>query len=135
MTGETNLTQLISNMEPELHNETFVFCSFPYDSLNQLANVPTFASFREREGLSVIVSKQVANEHQIEVEGEFSCITLNIHSSLEAVGLTAAVSTALSEQNISANVVAAFYHDHIFVAKKDAQKALLALETLSKRTC
>ena len=55
-----------------------------------------------------------------------------IHSSLEAVGLTAAVSTKLATKGISANVIAAYYHDHIFVSAEKAELALLALKELSK---
>nr|WP_297760662.1 ACT domain-containing protein [uncultured Muriicola sp.] len=59
-------------------------------------------------------------------------MTLTVHSSLEAVGLTAAFSSALSEQGISCNVVAAFFHDHIFVDKKDAEKAMEILNKFSQ---
>ena len=59
-----------------------------------------------------------------------SWITLNIHSSLEAVGLTAAFANALKKVNISCNVVAAYFHDHIFIARKDAEKAMEALHAL-----
>ena len=58
-------------------------------------------------------------------------ITLDVHSSLEAVGLTAAVSAALAEENISCNVVAAYYHDHLFVPVADAERAM---ETLMRLT-
>jgi len=62
----------------------------------------------------------------------FRCrrITLTVHSSLEAVGLTAAVAGALARQGISANVVAAFYHDHIFVPRDQAERAVAVLEKL-----
>jgi uncharacterized protein len=59
-------------------------------------------------------------------------ITLTVHSSLEAVGLTATFSKALAENNISCNVVAAYYHDHIFVDAKDAAKAMKILHILSE---
>lgn len=62
----------------------------------------------------------------------FRAITLEVHSSLNAVGLTAAVSGALARRGISANVVAAFYHDHIFVPAGQAQEALETLGALSR---
>lgn len=58
-------------------------------------------------------------------------ITLEVHSALDAVGLTAAVSHVLAKENISCNVIAAYHHDHIFVGKEDAQKALKALLKLT----
>ena len=50
-----------------------------------------------------------------------------MHSSLIAVGLTAAVSGTLAAHNISANIIAAFFHDHLFVPQEDAERALAAL--------
>jgi hypothetical protein len=47
------------------------------------------------------------------------------------VGLTAAVSAALTREGISANVIAAYYHDHIFVPEADAERALDALRALT----
>jgi len=55
-------------------------------------------------------------------------ITLQIHSSLSAVGLTAAVSKILADEGISANIVAAYFHDHVFVPSHRADEALLALQ-------
>nr|WP_275889019.1 ACT domain-containing protein [Desulforhopalus vacuolatus] len=60
-------------------------------------------------------------------EGVFKGITLTVHSSLEAVGLTAAISSKLAEKGISANVIAAYYHDHIFVQTEKAEMAMEAL--------
>ena len=57
----------------------------------------------------------------------FRLITLTVHSSLEAVGLTAVVTNKLAEHKISANVVAAYYHDHIFVPCEKAKKAMEVL--------
>jgi hypothetical protein len=48
------------------------------------------------------------------------------------VELTAAFSKALSENEISCNVVAAFYHDLIFVDKKDAEKVIEVLNKISE---
>ena len=58
-------------------------------------------------------------------------ITLRVHSALDGIGLTAAVSAALTEAGIACNVVAALHHDHVFVPAPDAARALSALEALS----
>jgi hypothetical protein len=60
-------------------------------------------------------------------------ITLGVISSLEAVGLTSAVSQALTEARISCNVVAAYSHDHLFVPAKDAERALEVLHEMMRR--
>ncbi len=67
------------------------------------------------------------------LEFTFVCawITLKVNSALEAVGLTAAFSSALGDAGISCNVIAAYHHDHIFVPLQEAQKALEVLEHLA----
>lgn len=89
-------------------------------------------SFREDEGVTVIIRKEIADQMKLEYSFVASWITLTVHSSLEAVGLTAAFANALSDEGISCNVVAAFYHDHIFVDSKKSLKAVDILKQLSK---
>lgn len=88
------------------------------------------ATFLEAEGLTLVLEKHKAQNSGLQFEGSFCQITLTVHSSLEAVGLTAAVSAKLAAQGISANVIAAYYHDHIFVQSAKAEMALLALKEL-----
>lgn len=85
----------------------------------------------EAEGLTLVIPKQRADQHGIAYEGTFRCITLSVHSSLEAVGLTAVIATKLTEHNISANVIAAYYHDHVFVQNGRAEDALSVLKALA----
>ena len=82
----------------------------------------------------MILTKQKADEAELPYSGTFAWITLTVHSSLEAVGLTAAVSQALTKANISCNIVAAYYHDHLFVPYMDAEKAMAALQDLTQLT-
>ena len=133
MTGETNLAVLIASMEPELLAETYVYAVVDESKFESLPINAITGFFREREGITVIVQQQHANTLGLAYEGEYRCITLNVHSSLQAVGLTAAFSNALGDENISANVVAGFYHDHIFVPNRDGDKALACLKSLTKR--
>ncbi|WP_260563531.1 ACT domain-containing protein [Alteromonas sp. KS69] len=58
-------------------------------------------------------------------------MTCNVHSSLDAVGMTAVMSAALTQANISANVVAGYYHDHIFVPAGRADEAIAVLFELA----
>ena len=130
MSGETNLNKLLGSMQPVLSKPEYVFASLDKDSLVSLAMLEPLGTFYEKEGLTVIVLKTNAEALGIRYQGVFQCITLNVHSSLDAVGLTAAVSTVLANEGISANVVAAYYHDHIFVPIVKANQALSCLQQL-----
>ena len=88
--------------------------------------------FVEEEGLTLVIERSVAEGNRIDCSAPFRRIVLTVHSSLEAVGLTAAVATALAERGISANMIAAFHHDHIFVPSDRAEAALAALHACQK---
>eukprot|EP00462_Mataza_sp_D1_P027296 CAMPEP_0175179574 /NCGR_PEP_ID=MMETSP0087-20121206/35592_1 /TAXON_ID=136419 /ORGANISM="Unknown Unknown, Strain D1" /LENGTH=301 /DNA_ID=CAMNT_0016471827 /DNA_START=90 /DNA_END=992 /DNA_ORIENTATION=+ len=132
--GETDLTALLKNIQPELHVAAaegregqpceYVFCTVKGGKYGDYAEAQPICSYLEAEGLTLIAPKHKADQCGLEYDGVFCCITLKIHSSLEAVGLTAAVSHKLAQNGVSANVVAAFYHDHVFVGRKDAEKAV-----------
>ena len=128
-TGETNLRDLIRTMSPVLDVAEWVFATI--DVADESALAPhAIASFREAEGLTLVLPRSASGDLE-SVSMPMKRITLEVHSSLEAVGLTAAVASALAEEGISANVVAAYYHDHIFVPKVSADRALAVLQTLS----
>lgn len=90
------------------------------------------ALFHESEGLSAIISREQADQSGYDYDGGYRQITLEVYSDLAGVGLTAAVSTALAEAGIPANVVAAFNHDHVFVPAGLAAQALDVLERLHR---
>ncbi|MCR8561302.1 ACT domain-containing protein [Mucilaginibacter sp. BJC16-A38] len=130
MSGETDINTLLRSMTPKLNEGDYVFCTI--DTLANIDVKETISVFKEaEEGWTVILAKDLADHLNLSYSYVAAWITLTIHSSLEAVGLTAAFSNALAEEGISCNVVAAFYHDHIFVAKKDAERAMEALKRLS----
>lgn len=79
----------------------------------------------------MILKRDLADDLGWIYEGAFCHITLEVHSSLEAVGLTAVVAAELTKYGISANVVAAYYHDHIFVPSNRAHEALKCLQSLT----
>lgn len=132
MSGEKDLSILLRNMEPVWNAGEYVFCTIEkLDHVLDLDKLLFF--FREKEAVTIVVEKKVADEWNLEYSYISSWITLNIHSSLEAVGLTAAFANALKQEGISCNVVAAYFHDHIiFVGKEDAKKAMEALVRLSR---
>lgn len=129
MAGETNIDVLIREMKPKLHSGAYVFCSLSGSELPR--DTQMLASFREEEGMTVVVEQAEADRKGWDYEGAMGWITLSVHSALEAVGLTAAFSNALAQEGISCNVVAAFYHDHLFVPLDQAEDALNALKRLS----
>ncbi|MBI5943332.1 MAG: ACT domain-containing protein [Chloroflexi bacterium] len=130
MPGETDLQKLIMDMKPELNAGQYVYCLA--DSKEHAAALDPLFCFREKEGMTLILPKEKADAMNIPYTTTFAWITLTVHSALEAVGLTAAVSKSLTEANISCNVVAAFYHDHIFVPVNDSARAMRALQSLAR---
>ena len=114
MGGERDLSRLLATLDPQLYAECY---SFVATSDPRLADTD-FAIVREAEGLTVI---------RTEAAGEWARISLGVQSSLEAVGLTAALSTRLAEAGICANMVAALHHDHIFVPWDRRDEALAVL--------
>ena len=87
----------------------------------------------ESESITLILPPEQAESLGQKNDSGFKRIELQVYSSLEAVGLTAAISQCLKENNISANVVAGFHHDHVFVPEADAKKAIDALNTLTSQ--
>jgi len=128
MPGEKQLPLLLQNMNPSLHDGVYVFCSVKEIAAIDYKNI--LGTFKEKEGITVIVAKETADFHKWEYFTEMAWISLTVQSSLEAVGLTAAFSTALTQNGISCNVVAAYYHDHIFVKKEAANKAMQVLQKM-----
>ena len=131
-TGETNLKQILKTLEPKHNIGDFVFCTI--HDIAGIDPIEIIMLFRESEGFTVIVEKSVADKLKLSYSFISAWITLTVHSSLTAVGLTAAFSNALADKGISCNVVSGFYHDHIFVDKQDLDKAMTILTGLSNKS-
>ena len=131
MTGEKDLSILLQSMKPELNEGEYVFCTV--EKLPELEMKDIVCFFKEKEGITLIIRKELADQLYLSYGFIASWITLKIHSSLEAVGLTAAFSKALTTKNISCNVVAGYFHDHIFVSANDADAAMKELNRLSEQ--
>jgi len=127
MPGITELDELLSSISSEVVEGEFVFCTVSGSIKDHLSLEPV-STFIESEGLALVLPKCKAQDAGLAFENVYRQITLTVHSSLDAVGLTAAVSTKLAEKGISANVIAAYYHDHIFVQIEKAEAALSALK-------
>lgn len=130
-TAIRDLNHLLESLEPALNTGVYVFCSVPLNT--DLGTIHPLSTFREAEGLTVVVEESVARTTNFTVLFRAAWITLNVHSDLHAVGLSAAVATALGAAGISCNVIAAAFHDHIFVPVEDAQTAMAVLHNLQHR--
>lgn len=127
-----DLDELLSALDPGLEPGEFGFCTVAGHSAIP-DGVQPWAAIGEQEGLTLVLTVDEAARAGLAFEGPFRRITLRVHSSLEAVGLTAAVAGALADENISANVIAGFHHDHLLVPADRAEDALAALRRLSGR--
>lgn len=131
MPGEKDLSILLRTLKPILNPGDYVFCVAK--DLSPEYTHSAIMTFKEGEGTTLILKKEMADQLGLSYSFVAAWITLTVHSSLEAVGMTAAFSAALTKAGISCNVVAAFHHDHIFVDKKDATNAMRVLNELSSQ--
>ena len=129
MSGETHLETLIRSLSAELVEGVFVFVTLP--SAQVPDRLKPRMRFEEAEGTTLIVLRSEAEALSLPYEFESRMITLNIHSSLEAVGFIARIATALAAQGMGVNPVSGFYHDHLFVPLGREAEAMEILETLS----
>ncbi|TPM27921.1 ACT domain-containing protein [Mesorhizobium sp. B2-3-4] len=131
MTGETDLKTLLASMTPDLLDGVYVFATLG-SGVPQPEGLEPVMTFREREGVTLIVAEQAASAAGLTASFRCRMITLNIHSSLEAVGFLAAITTRLAAAGMGVNPVSAFYHDHLFVPVDRAEEAMGLLMELAK---
>ena len=131
MTGETDLPALMASMDPVLDDEVYVFATLPLGAPTPAGLAPVM-TFREREGVTLIITQ--AEAQAADLDAVFPCrmITLNIHSSLEAVGFLAALLPALAAEGMGINPVSGFFHDHLFVPVDRVEDALRVLKALAR---
>jgi len=118
---------LIKNLKPILNDGEYVFCQV--QDLAAFVDIPPVGSFREEEGITIILDKKSADLLGLEYYYIGAWITLQVNSSLTSIGLTAAVSDVLAKNKITCNMIAGYHHDHVFV---DHTKADLAIQVLRK---
>lgn len=116
-------------MDPRLNPGEYVFSSV--NTTDGMDRADILCEFKEQEGITLILERNKADTYGLLYEFVAAWITLNVHSALEAKGLTAKVATALAKQDISCNVVAGYYHDHLFVPYQEGNKAIDVLKALS----
>jgi hypothetical protein len=132
MGGETDLKALIGSMRPRLGEETYVFATLAGNDVP--AGLSPLMTFREREGMTLILRRDEAQRAGLAALFPCRMITLDVHSALEAVGFMAAASARLAAAGIPTNPVAGFYHDHLFVPVERAEDAMRVLEAMAAQS-
>ena len=132
MVGETNLDVLLSSMTAKLVDGLYVFVTLK-DRVVPAALEPRMM-FMEAEGTTLILTKEEAEAAALDYEFPCRMITLEIHSSLEAVGFLARITTELAKAKMGVNPVSGFYHDHLFVPDGRQDDAMRILQTLAVET-
>lgn len=128
MAGKSDLQNLLADMRPELHAGEYVFVTNGHGSVP--SGVRPVVSVAEDEGITLVLRKEDADRLGLPYDYVAGWITLRVHSSLDAVGLTAAVASKLAQAGLSCNVVAGFNHDHLFVPHERAARAVTLLEEI-----
>lgn len=129
MSYSNRLSDLLRTLNPILDKEAYVYASV--QSISAFLIKDVICLFREEEGVTIILSQEMAEANNIAYKDTWAKITLHVNSSLNDVGLTAAVSAKLGQRKIPCNVIAAYYHDHIFVPATMGDRALEALRELT----
>ena len=129
MTGEANLENLLRNMEPVLDAAVYDFVSWPSENPVPAVLEPIM-TFREKEGLTLIVEWERAKTAGLQSSFPSRMITLNIHSSLAAIGFLAAILPRLAAAGMGVNPVSGFYHDHLFIPADRASDAMYILQQI-----
>ena len=131
MNAESDLGRLLAAMSPETRVGSYVFVVV--EDRHNLPRVEVLASVDEPEGLTLVTTREDADRAGLAYDFVAGWITLQVHSALAAVGLTASVSTALADAGISCNVLAGYHHDHLLVPIQRLDEALSVLRNVSAR--
>ena len=126
----TDLEVLLRSLKPKLQDDFWVFTQTGTCHPEWITTPEVIAFFKETEAITLVCTEEFAINHDLQFHGVYRCITCNVYSSLEAVGMTAAISAKLTRYGISANVIAAYHHDHIFVPAGKAELAIQAMKEL-----
>jgi hypothetical protein len=133
MSGEKDLETLLATMSAKLDDGHYVFVTLGDHAVP--SNLAPRMVFRESEGTTLIVLKSEAEAHGMAYEFPCRMITLNVHSSLDAVGFIARIATEVARENMGVNPVSGFFHDHLFVPEGREADALRILQRMvSKAT-
>ena len=124
------LKDILGNLKPRILEGSFVFTTSNDELVHLMKTFKPIATFREEEGITLVISKDEADKFNIKYDSSFRCISLGVHSSLNSYGLISSISSELTKKKISSNVFSGFYHDHIFVQADLADTAIQVINSL-----
>jgi hypothetical protein len=122
------LGAVIAALEPALRDGVYAFTTIPQLRGPEIS--VAIAMIREAEGVTLVLPLDIAEKLGVPVLFKAAWLTLNVHSDLHAIGLTATVATSLAAYGISCNVIAGAHHDHLFVPHEKAEEALRVVKEL-----
>lgn len=128
MAGIEDLATILEGLEVLRRPGTYVFAR----SSEPIVDASVEAIIREDEGFTLVMTREAAESNGLSFDFEAAWLTLAVHSSLAAVGLTATVAGALAELDIPCNVIAGFYHDHLLVPVARAEEAIRGIEAVKR---
>ena len=131
-TGQTNLLKALSSVNVSCDEVEYGFATIPFEMEMEIVINDVLGTFKEAEGTTIIASKDYLSTKGIPFEGPFAKLTIDIHTSLELVGITALLTNKLAEIGLPGNVVAAYYYDHVFVQYDLRHKAIEALNAMKE---
>ena len=129
MAGETDLNKLLKTLKAKLVDGTYVFATVPSTDVPE--GISPRMAFHEAEGTTLVLLRSQAEASGLDYEFPSRMITLDVHSSLEAVGFMAVIATELAKHDMGVNPVSGYYHDHLFVPEGREQDALRILSDIA----
>jgi hypothetical protein len=123
--GETDLETMLAKLAVERRPGVFTYIAVEVPTPGLLA--AAHAVVKEGELTTIVLPVEAAERSGQPVAVRLAWLTLTVFSSLEAIGLTAAVSARLTEHDISCNVLAGYHHDHLLVPVERVADAIEAL--------
>jgi hypothetical protein len=123
---------MLAGMTPVLTEGTYFFCTTDDSVIAAAAMASSLATFREAEGVSLVLNKADAIRHGFDLSMPMCRIVLEVFSALDGVGLTAGVASALADQGIPCNMIAAYHHDNVFVPEEMGHRAVGILKQVQQ---
>ncbi len=123
---------MLAGMTPVLKDGTYFFCSTDDAAVAAAAALGSLAIFQEDEGTALVLVEADAAAHGFDLSMPMSRIVLEVFSALDGVGLTAGVASALADESIPCNMIAAYHHDNLFVPEPMRHRAIEILQEVQR---